>query len=84
LALYLWADVKAGGSQTTIDRLLVNELRLKEPESPFYEALYQRWHKKEYDRAINLLYSNKTCDQFWGSCPYEAYVALTVAVMEGR
>lgn len=84
LALYLWADVKAGGSQTLLDSMVVQELRKSQPDSPLYEALYQRFHKGEYDRAIDLLYNLKECSSMWGSCALAPYVAASVAVMEGR
>jgi hypothetical protein len=84
LAMYLWADVKAGNAQTMVDQYLVNRLRRELPESPLYEALYQRFHRQEYDRALTLLAEMDDASDWWGSAPNAAYIAATVAIMEGR
>lgn len=83
-ALWIWANWKRTGKVSLLEKDILNRARHNEPESPFLEALYQRFHKGEFDRAESLLESMKECGSMWGSCVVAPYYAMTVAVMEGK
>lgn len=83
-ALWIWANWKKTGKVSYFEKEILNATRKAERNSPFLEALYQRFHKGEFDRAESLLESMKECRSMWGSCRIAPYYAMTVAVMEGR
>lgn len=84
LGMYLWADWKANGRLPAYKVQLLKALRREQPDSPFFEALVARFTNQNYERAVALTYDLLDPSNYWGSAPLAAYVAASVAVMEGR
>lgn len=84
LAMWIWNDARLSGGLIRGGQTAINRLVAKNPTSPFYASLAHRWYDGDYNDALTKLFNLSECKSLWGSCPLEAYVAMTVAVMEGR
>jgi hypothetical protein len=86
LGCYIWLSAKAYGAIGDVELEVLRTLRDKNPDSPFFHALYHRFTDGDQTAALERMKNIGTSDApfGWGSAPADVYYAITVAVLEGK
>jgi hypothetical protein len=86
IASYIWLSGRVHGSITNAGRDVLKTFVRENPNSPFFRALRSRFDDGDQTEALELLdrMPHEDAPFGWGSCPWQVYYAISVAVMEGR
>jgi hypothetical protein len=88
VAEYLWARARLNGGLTLAGSALLRQIHDETPESPYLSCMYHRFSRLDNDQRDTIRLLNKmtrSVNAFgWGSAPYEIFMPLTVACLEGK